>query len=48
MLTYVMILIIYAMFKTGPRVTNVVFAGDPVPAGTVLVTPAINNILIHS
>jgi len=29
------------IFKTGPRATNVVFAGDLVPTGTVLVTPAL-------
>jgi len=28
-----------AIFKTGPRATNVVLAGDLVPAGTVSVTP---------
>jgi len=30
-----------ASFKTGPRATNVVLAGDPVLAGTVLVTPGL-------
>jgi len=39
MLIYVMILIILMLFiETGPRATNVVLAGDPVPADTVLVT----------
>jgi len=36
MLIYVMILIIL-----GPRVTNIVLAGNPVPLGTVLATPAL-------
>ena len=30
-----------AILKTGPRATNVVLAGDLVPAGTVLATPAL-------
>jgi len=32
---------VYAMVRTSPRTTNVVRAGDQVPAGTMLVTPAI-------
>ena len=45
MLIYVTILIILLLqyFKTGPRVTNVVLAGDLVPASTVLVTPGIEQ-----
>jgi len=31
-----------AIFKTGPRATNVVLAGDMVSAGTVLVTLALH------
>ena len=30
---------VYAIVRTGPRATNVVRAGDLVPAGTMLVTP---------
>ena len=30
------------IFRTGPRVTYVVLAGDLVPAGTMLVTPALS------
>ena len=41
MLVYVTILIILMLFQKGPRVTNVVLAGDLVPASTVLVTPAL-------
>ena len=36
-----MILIILMLFSKWPRATNVVLAGDPVPAGTVLVTPGV-------
>jgi len=45
MLIYVTILIILMLqyFKTGPRVTNVVLAGDLVPVSTVLVTPGIEQ-----
>jgi len=33
-----------AIFKTGPRVTNVVLAGDLMPpAGTMLVTPELDE-----
>ena len=32
-----------AIFGTGPRATHVVLAGDRVPAGTVLVTPALDG-----
>jgi len=31
--------------KTDPQPTNVVLAGDPVPVGTVLLTPALNRCL---
>ena len=34
-----------AIFGTGPRATHVVLAGDRVPAGTVLVTPDLDNYL---
>jgi len=30
-----------AIFKTGPQVTNVMLAGDPMPPGTVLVNPGL-------
>jgi len=44
MLIYVMILIILMLFiETGPRATNVVLAGEPVPAGTVMVTPGVRS-----
>jgi len=36
-----------AIFKTGPRATNVVLAGDLVPAGAVLVTPALETSECH-
>jgi len=32
-----------AVFRIGPRATHVVLAGDLVPAGTMLVTPALKT-----
>jgi len=32
-----------AIFKTGPRATSVVLAGDLVPVGTVLATPGVDK-----
>jgi len=45
MLIYVTILIILMLFSTGPRATNVLLAGDLVPANTVLVTPTVSKLL---
>ena len=43
MLIYAMTpIIINPIFKTGPRATNVVLAGDLVPPGTLFVTPAVS------
>ena len=36
-----------AIFGTGPRATHVVLAGDRVPAGTVLVTPALSCVVAN-
>jgi len=38
---------VYAIVRTGPRATHVVRVGDLVPAGTMLVTPVIEHILIY-
>jgi len=34
---------VYAIVRTSPRATHVVRVGDLVPAGTMLVTPVLDN-----
>jgi len=34
---------VYAIVRTSPRETHVVHAGDLVPVGTMLVTPAVEH-----
>ena len=36
------------IFRTGPRVTYMVLAGDLVPAGTTLVTPGLQALVFHA